>query len=96
MGEEATETGSRRGDAGADRYLGSSSRATRQQVQDRRWRLAGIDAYLAWRSKTGMRVGNWVRREVHLSIRVVYGKGSRDMEDKGDGSRKQSNGGTGF
>ena len=40
--------------------------------------------------------GNWVQRAVQLSLRVADGRGSQDTEGKGDGSRKQSNGGTRF
>ena len=39
---------------------------------------------------------NRARRVVQLSLRVTDGRGSRDTEGEGDGSRKQSNGGTGF
>ena len=47
-----------------------------------------MDACLARRSKTGMRVENWVRRVVQLSLRDRRGGGGRDTEGEGDGSRK--------
>ena len=46
--------------------------------------------------KTIMRVENRVPRAVQLSFRVADGGGIQDMEGDGDGSRKQSNGRTGF
>ena len=44
--EEAVEMGTRRGDAGAERDLGSRSRAARHQERGGRWRLAGVEACL--------------------------------------------------
>ena len=55
----------------------------------------GEDACLARQSKTGMRVENRVQRAVQLSQRVADGRGGRDTEGEGGGSRKNSNGGTG-
>ena len=56
----------------------------------------GMEACLARRTKTGTGVKNWVRRAVQLSLRVSGGRGSQYAEDEGDGSIKQSNGGTEF
>ena len=56
MGDEAVETGSWCGAAGADRDLGNRSRAVRQIAQDGRWRPAVMDACLVERSKTVMGV----------------------------------------
>ena len=42
-----------------------------------------------------LRAENRVQRAVQLSLRVADGRGGRDTEDEGDGSRKQSNGGAG-
>ena len=95
-GDEAAETGLWIRAAGADRNLGSRLWVTRQRLQDGRWRPAGMDACLDRRSKTGMRVENKVRRAVQISLRVADGRGIRDMESEGGGSRKQSNIGTGF
>ena len=81
--------GSQCRDAGANMYLGSRSRAARQRVQDGQWRPAEMDACLARRSKTGMRVKNQVRRVVNISIRVADGRGSQYKEGDGDGFRKQ-------
>ena len=55
-----------------------------------------MDACLSRRYKTIMRVGNWVQIAVQLSLGVADGREGRDMEGEGDGSRKKSNGGTGF
>ena len=96
MGEKAEEMGMWHRVTGDDRDMGSRSRAARQRVQYRRWRPAGMDTCLARRSKTGIRVENWVQRAVQISLRVVDGRGGRYKEGEGDGSRKQSNGGTGF
>ena len=84
------------GATGADRDMGSRSRAARQRLYDRRWRPAGLGACLARRSKTGIRVENWVQRAVQISLRVVDGRGGRYKEGEGDGSRKQLNDGIGF
>ena len=43
-----------------------------------------------------MRVKNRVQRVVQLSLRVAEGRGIQDTEGEGEGSRKQSNGGTGI
>ena len=96
MGDDMAETSSRRGDAGADRDLGIRSREARQRVKEGWRRLVGMDACLVRRPKTGMRVENWLRRAVQISLRVEDGMGSRETEGEGDGSRKKSNGGTGF
>ena len=65
-------------------------------MKDRWWRPEGMDAFLYRWSKTGLRVENWVRRAVQLSLRVADGRGGRDTVGEGNGSRKESNGGTGF
>ena len=96
MGDKAAETGSWREAAEAARDLGIRLRASRQRVQDGRWRSAVMDTCLARRSKTGTRVGNRVQRAVQLSQRVADGRGSRDTEGEGEGSRKQLNRGTGL
>ena len=72
------------------------SRAAIQRVQDGWWRPAGRDICSARRSKTEIRVDNWVQREVQLSLRVADGMGSSDTEGEGEGYRKQSNSGTGI
>ena len=95
-GDEAEETGSWRRSEGVDRDLGGRSRASRQRLQDGQWRPTGIDACLARRSKTIIRVENRVQRAVQLSLRVADGMGGRYTEDEGGGSRKQLNIGTGF
>ena len=46
----------RSGNVGANREMGSRSRAARQRVQDRRWKPAGMDACFVRRAKTGIRV----------------------------------------
>ena len=56
----------------------------------------GMKACFARRSKTGTREDNRLQRAVHLSLGVADGKGSQFTEGEGDGSRKQTNGGTGF
>ena len=56
----------------------------------------GTEACLARQSNTGTREENRVQRAVQLSIGVADGRGSQYTEGEGDGSRKQSNGGTGF
>ena len=55
-----------------------------------------MDACLVRRSKTGMRVENRVQRAVNIRQRVEDGRGIQDTEGEGEGSRKQSNGGTGI
>ena len=77
MEDEAAEMVSRRGAAGSDRDLGSRLREARHILQDRRWRPAGTDACLARNSKTGMRMENWVRRSVQISLGVAVGRGGR-------------------
>ena len=96
MGGKVEEMGLWHGATGDDRDMGSTSRAARQRLYDRRWRPAGMDTCLARRSKTGIRVGNWVQRAVQISLRVVHGMGGRYKEGEGGGSRKHLNGGTGF
>ena len=71
-------------------------RAARQQVQDERWRPAGMVSFLSRRSKTGMRVESRVRRAVQISLRVADGRGVQDAEGEGGGSIKLLNGGMGF
>ena len=56
----------------------------------------GMEACLARRSKTGTGENKRVQRAVQLSLGVVYGSGGQYTEGEGDGSRKQSNGGTGL
>ena len=63
-GYEAAETGSRPGTVEADRDLGSRSWEARHRVQNGWWRPVVIDACLVRRSKTKMRVENWVQRAV--------------------------------
>ena len=70
--------GSRRGAAGANRYLGSRSRAAIQQVQSGGWTPAGMEMFLDGHSKIVTRVENCVQRAVHISFSVVDGRGSRD------------------
>ena len=89
------ETGPRRRDAGDDRDMGSRLRAARQRVQKWWWRPAGMDTFLARRSKTGMRVENRVQRAVRLSLRVADGRGSQETEGEGYGSKIKLNGGKG-
>ena len=55
-----------------------------------------MDACLARRSNTGMRVENWVQRVVQLSLKVADGRGIRDTEGEGGRSRKLLNDGTGI
>ena len=55
-----------------------------------------MEACLKRWSKTGMSVGNWVRRAVQLSISLEDGRGSPYTEGEEDGYRKQLNGGTVF
>ena len=57
---------------------------------------SGMEACLDRQSKTGTREDNRVRRAVQLILGVAYGRGSKYMEREGEGSRKQSNNGTGF
>ena len=63
--------GAQRGDAGADRDLGSRSRTARQKVQYGRYRPAVMDDCLARPSKTGMRAKNIVQRAVQLNLKVL-------------------------
>ena len=42
-------------------------------MQDGQCGPEGMDACLARRSKTGMRVENWVQRAVQISLRVMGG-----------------------
>ena len=60
----------------------------RQQVQDGRWRPAGMSTCLDRRSKTVMREYNWLQRTVHISLRVANGGGGQDTEGEGGGSRE--------
>ena len=70
------EKGKWSGDAGADRDLGSTSRAARQKVQDGRWRPAGWK--LLWsggpRQKQGCKIV--CKRAVQLRLRVAGGRGN--------------------
>ena len=75
--------GSQCGAAGADRYLRSRLGAARQRVQYGRWMPAVMDACLARWSKTGTSMGNWVKRAVQISQRVVDGRGVQDTEGEG-------------
>ena len=59
-------------------------------------KAGGMEACLKRWSKTGMSVGNWVRRAVQLSISLEDGRGSPYTEGEEDGYRKQLNGGTVF
>ena len=52
--------------------------------------------FLDGHSKIVTRVENCVQRAVHISFSVVDGRGSRDTESEGAGSRKQLNGGVEF
>ena len=80
----------------ADRDVGNKSMEAMQQVQDGQWRLAGMDACLDRRSKTVMRVENRLIRAVQISLSVKDEREGWDTEGEGGGSRKHSNGGTGF
>ena len=55
-----------------------------------------MEACLARQSKTVMWEDNRVQRAVQTSLGGEDGMGSQYIEGEGDGSRKQSNGGTGF
>ena len=55
-----------------------------------------MDACLARRPKTGMRVENRVQRAAKISLRVADGRGGQDTEGEGGLPRKKSNGGTGL
>ena len=80
--------GSCSGAAGAYRDLGSRLRSARQQVQDGRWRTMGVATCLTRRSKTGVRVENWLKIVVQLRQSVADGRGGQDTEGEGGGSRK--------
>ena len=47
-----------------------------------------MDVCLDRKSKKEMRVENFVRRAVQLSLRVADGRGGQDTEGEGDGSIK--------
>ena len=95
-GDKKVETSLWRGDTGDARYLGSRLRAARQRVQYGRWRPSGWKLVRPGgpRPEQGWKIV--CERAVQLSLRVEYGRGSQYTEGEGDGSRKQSNSGTGF
>ena len=72
------------------------SRTAIQRVQGGRWRPAELK--LIWpgspRRERGKKFG--CERAVQLSLRVADGRGSQYTEGEGYGSRKKTNGGTGF
>ena len=75
-GEEAAETGSRREAAGADRDLGSRSRAARQRAQRRWWRPVGVDPCPGGQVVQDRKRGeNRVQRAVQLRLMVADGEG---------------------
>ena len=55
-----------------------------------------METCLVRQSKTGTREENKVRIAVQISLGVTDGRGGQYTEGEGGGSRKQSNGGTGF
>ena len=95
-GDKKVETSLWRGDTGDARYLGSRLRAARQRVQDGRWRPSGWKLVRPGgpRPEQGWKIG--CERAMQLSLRVVDGRGGQYKKCEVDGSRKQSNGGTGF
>ena len=56
----------------------------------------GTEACLARQSNTGLREENWVQIVVHISHGVADWREIQYTKGEGDGSRNQSNGGTGF
>ena len=55
-----------------------------------------MEACLDRQPKNGTREDNRVQRAVQLSLGVADGRGGQYTEGEGGGSRKQTNGGTGF
>ena len=74
-----------------EQVVGGKTASAGQAVE-----AGGMEACLAWQSKTGTMEDNRVKWAVQIIIGMADGRGSQYTEGEGDESRKQSNSGMGF